>query len=83
MGRKQDGTAGCRIRQRKLRVEVKVKKAYKMQDRENKCTIIAELESWEEKREIMIRKKKLSTEIFIDNDLIRKEREMQKQLKKS
>ncbi|KAG5348126.1 NU1M oxidoreductase, partial [Acromyrmex charruanus] len=32
--------------------EVKVRKAFKVQDRENKCTIIAELEIWEEKREV-------------------------------
>lgn len=64
-----------------LKVEVKVRKAFKIQDREKKCTIIAEIESWEEKREVMIRKKELRTGIFIDNDLTRKEREMQKQLK--
>ncbi|EGI63037.1 hypothetical protein G5I_08597 [Acromyrmex echinatior] len=50
-------------------------------DKENKCTIIAELESWEEKKEVMTRKKELSAGIFIDNNLTRKERKMQMQLK--
>ena len=60
---------------------MKVKKVFKVQDKENKCTIIAELESWEEKKEVMTRKKELSAGIFIDNNLIRKERKMQMQLK--
>jgi len=40
------------------------------------------MDSWERKKEIMRRKKKLgSREIYIDNDLTQKEKEMQRKLR--
>jgi len=40
--------------------------------------------SWERKEEIMRRKEKLeSREIYVDNDLIQEEREVQRKLKKT
>jgi len=43
--------------------------------------VVAELESWEQKKEIMIKKKNLMRGIYTDNDLTRTEREMQEKLK--
>ncbi|CAL1678909.1 unnamed protein product [Lasius platythorax] len=45
-----------------LKTEVKVKKAYKIKIEENKTTVIANLDSWEQKREVMNRKKNLRPE---------------------
>ncbi|KMQ91284.1 endonuclease-reverse transcriptase [Lasius niger] len=42
-----------------LKTEVEVKKAYKIKIEENKTTVIANLDSWEQKREVMNRKKDL------------------------
>ncbi|KYN30705.1 hypothetical protein ALC56_15004 [Trachymyrmex septentrionalis] len=64
-----------------LEINVNIRKASKVQNRENKCTMVVKVENWEEKREIMITKKNLKARVFIDNDLTRREREMQKQLK--
>jgi len=42
---------------------------------------VAELKSWEQKKEIMIKKKNLIKGIYIDNNLMRTERETQEKLK--
>jgi len=60
---------------------VQVEKTFKIQRNENKCIVVAELESWEQKKEIMIKKKNLIRGIYIDNDLTRTERETQEKLK--
>lgn len=64
-----------------LRIEANINKAFKVQNRGGKCTVVAEVGSWEQKREIMVKKKELRAGIFIDDDLIRMEREMQSQLR--
>jgi hypothetical protein len=64
-----------------LKIEVNINKAFKVQVRGGKCTVVAEVGSWEQKREIMIRKKELQAGIFIDDDLTRTEREMQTKLR--
>jgi len=43
--------------------------------------VVTELENWEQKKEIMIKKKNLMRGMYIDNDLTRAEREMQEKLK--
>lgn len=67
---------------KELRVEIKVKKAYKI----NKGRmIVATLENWEQKRNLMENKKKLKErsgeKIYIDDDLTKNEREIQRQLR--
>lgn len=42
---------------------------------------MVELDSWDKKREIMARKKNLKTEVYIEDDLTKKERNIQKQLR--
>lgn len=64
-----------------LKMEIEVKRAFKIQTERNKSIVVAELKNWEQKKELMIRKRELKTGIFIDNDLIRMEREMQEQLR--
>ena len=64
-----------------LKIEVDIMKAFKVQVRGGKCTVVAEVGTWEKKREIMSRKKELRAGIFIDDDLTRMEREMQTQLR--
>jgi len=49
---------------------------------EGREVIIIQMDSWERKGEIMRRKKKLgSRKIYTDNDLIQKEREVQRKLR--
>jgi len=49
---------------------------------EGREVVIIRMDSWERKEKIMRRKKKLgSREIYIDNDLIQEEREVQKKLR--
>lgn len=64
-----------------LRIEIAVNKAYRIQTGRDKSIVVAEMENWEQKREIMGRKKDLKAGIFIDNNLTRMEREMQEQLR--
>lgn len=64
-----------------LKMEIEVKRAFKIQTERNKSIVVAELKNWEQKKELMIRKRELKTGIYIDNDLIRMEREMQEQLR--
>jgi len=64
-----------------LEIEIQVEKTFKIQRNGNKCTVVAELESWEQKKEIMIKKKNLMRGMYIDNDLTRAEREMQEKWK--
>ena len=64
-----------------LKIEVKVKKAYKVKIEENKVIVIANLDNWEQKREIMNNKKNLKSGIWIENDLTKEEREVQGKLR--
>lgn len=62
-----------------LEVEVKVQDAYEV-GRDRKCVIV-KMESWEDKKSVLINKKKLGQQkIFIDNDLTAKERDIQREL---
>lgn len=64
-----------------LKVKVAVKKASRLRTSGKESVIIAEIENWEEKREIMRRKKELKRGIFIEDDLTKKEREIQYKLR--
>lgn len=64
-----------------LKMEIEVRRAFKIQTGRNKSIVVAELKNWEQKKELMIRKRELKASIFIGNDLTRMEREMQEQLR--
>jgi len=59
-----------------LKVDVGVKKVRKIKINDNKKVMIAEIDNWEQKREIMGKKKELEKGIIIEDDLTRKEREI-------
>lgn len=65
----------------KLKIEVGVKKAYRIRIRENRDIVIASLENWEQKREVMSRKKNLGQGIWIEDDLTKEEREIQRRMR--
>ncbi|XP_026674460.1 trichohyalin-like [Ceratina calcarata] len=66
---------------KELKVDVKVNKAIRIGRGKEKEMILAELRSWEEKREVMQRKKTLKTGIYIDDDLTKEERLVQEKLR--
>lgn len=57
----------------KENLDVMMKKVYKLKTKENKEIIVAELDSWEQKREVMSKKKNLKTRIWIEDDLTKEE----------
>lgn len=63
-----------------MNLKVKVRRGFIFKKGEQ--GVVAELKSWEEKQEIMRRKKGLEEGIYIDNDLTREERERQQKLRK-
>ncbi|KAG7198955.1 hypothetical protein KM043_015918 [Ampulex compressa] len=65
-----------------LAVEVVVKKARKELAGQKESIITAELIGWESKEVIMKKKEELSRGIFIEDDLTKKEMEMQRRLGK-
>lgn len=65
----------------KLKVEIKVKKTSAIKLRGDKTIVAAEIESWEQKRDIMKNKKVLERGLFIEDDLTRREREIQQKLR--
>lgn len=64
-----------------IKVNLGVKKVSRISTRENKSMVPAELSSWEQKREIMMRKRKLNKEIIIEDNVIEKEKSVQQNLK--
>lgn len=67
----------------KLKLSTKVKKGYTVKAKDDKQIIIVEMNSWEHKKDIMIRKGLLqSTNIWIENDLTFEESKIQAQLRK-
>lgn len=71
----------CRFVKENLRTEVTVERAYKIKVKENKEIVVASLGSWEQKREIMYKKKELSQGIWIEDDLTKEERGIQIKLR--
>lgn len=63
-----------------LKVKVAVKKASRLRTRGNESVVIVETENWEGKREI-IHRKEFKRGIFIEDNLTKKEREMQQKLR--
>lgn len=59
----------------KLKIEVKVRKTSAISLERDVTIVVAEIESWEQKRNIMLNKKVLEKGVFIVDDLTRKERE--------
>jgi len=64
-----------------LKLEVEIGKAFKLSTRGGRYTVVAELENWEQKRDIMRKKRELKERIFINDDLTKKEREIQDHLR--
>jgi len=60
-----------------LELEVEIGKAFKLRIGGGRYIVVAMLENWEQKRDIMRKKRELKERIFIDDDLTKKEREMQ------
>lgn len=64
-----------------LKIKVNIAKAYKINRGKENEMIVAEVESWEQKQNIMRKKQMLKgKDIFIDNDLTAKERQIQNQI---
>lgn len=51
-----------------LKMEIEVRRAFKIQTGRNKSIVVAELKNWEQKKELMIRKRELKVGIFIGFD---------------
>lgn len=64
----------------KLNIDVCVKRAHSIKTKNSSLTIIS-LESWEQKMEVMKKKKELERGIYVEDDLTQKEREIQKWLR--
>jgi flagellar biosynthesis GTPase FlhF len=65
----------------KLKIEVGVEKTRKVKVGGKDKIMIAMLKSWEEKLKVMREKSKLGKGIYIDDDLTRRERELQQRLR--
>ena len=67
---------------KELNVEGNIKGTYSSgKGQQGRSMVVAELESWEMKREVMARKSRLNgKKLYIDKDMTYKEREIQKQL---
>lgn len=73
----------CEYIKENLKIEVGVKRAYKVKTKENKSIVCASLDSWEQKKEIIKKKKELKQEIkWIEDDLTKEERKIQKKTKR-
>lgn len=63
-----------------LKIEIKIKKVSEIKTKGKNKWMIAELDSWEQKREVMEKKRNLEKGIRIEDDLTKKEREIQEKL---
>lgn len=64
-----------------LQIEVGIQEAFWIRKELKRSRIVAKLSSWEEKRLVMNKKNKLKgKKLFIDNDLTKKERDIQKNI---
>ena len=61
-----------------IKVEIRVEKARKIKLKRNEEMVVAELGNWDEKREVMRKKKTPKQGIYIDEDLTREERLIQR-----
>lgn len=63
-----------------LKIEVRVKKMNEIKTKGKRKWMVAELDSWEQNREVMEKKKNLEKGVIIEDNLTRKEREIQGKL---
>lgn len=68
--------------QEKLGVEVRIERAHAIRVDEGKQIIVATVEKWEMKRQIMMKKRDLEKGIYIDDDLTKREREIQGKIRR-
>ena len=64
-----------------IKTEAEIREAREIKTSRGKEIIIAKLENWKDKREVMRRKRELKTGVYIEDDLTWKEREMQRKLR--
>lgn len=62
-----------------MKLDVEVKESWKIRKDKRIETVVAKLKERTNKKQIMIRKKNLKTEVYIDDGITRKEREIQKE----
>lgn len=60
---------------------MKIGKIFKLHARGGGCTVVAEVGSREQKREVMVRERELKRGIYIDDDLTKMKRERQNHLR--
>lgn len=65
-----------------MKLDVEVKESWKVRKDKRIETVVAKLKERKNKKQIMIRKKNLKIEVYIDDDITRKEREIQGKLKR-
>lgn len=82
MGEESDNGTVTEFIKENMKLEVEVERTQKVRVVENNTIIIATLKSWEEKIRVMREKGKLVKGIYIDNDLTKKEREIQRRLRR-
>lgn len=64
-----------------LNIEVGVENAYRLKINQDKEVVIAILDNWKQKREVMSKKKELRQGIWIEDDLTMEERRVQNKLR--
>ena len=65
-----------------IKTEEEIRETRKIKASGGKEIVIAKLENWKDKREMMTRKREFKTGVYIEDDLTWKEREMQRKLRK-
>ncbi|KYN38116.1 hypothetical protein ALC56_07516 [Trachymyrmex septentrionalis] len=89
-GNMKDAAVGVLKKLGGLDKEIKIREVYKignrmndrMNDRTNESVLLVKLNSLDDKKEIMIRRNKLTgTKIYVDDDLTKDERERQKEIR--
>lgn len=65
-----------------MKTEAEVEEAFWIKKKEGESMLLVRLRTWEQKREVMIKKSKLKGKrLYVENDLTRKEREVQKNIR--
>ncbi|EZA59751.1 hypothetical protein X777_16232 [Ooceraea biroi] len=64
-----------------LQIEADIEDAYWIKREQSRRMLVAKLRSWQQKKEILIKKSKMKgKKLYIDNDLTKKERDVQKEI---
>ena len=64
-----------------IKVEIRIEEVRKINGDRRKEVVIPKLESWEHKREIIKKKKKLRNRVYIEDDSTWEEKEIQRRLR--